>query len=57
MERKGTGKLRVINDQKVFDCLINKKIGTKTKRNAQISYLGGYGNCNYLPINAELEDL
>lgn len=29
MERKGTGKLRVINDQKVFDCLINKKIGTK----------------------------
>ena len=27
MERKGTGKLRVINDQKVFDCLINKKIG------------------------------
>ena len=29
MERKGTGKLRVINDQKVFDYFINEKIGTK----------------------------
>ena len=29
MERKGTGKLRVINDQKVFDCFINEEIGTK----------------------------
>lgn len=29
MERKGTGKLRVINDQKVFDYFINEEIGTK----------------------------
>ena len=29
MERKGTGKLRVINDQKVFDYFIDEKIGTK----------------------------
>ena len=29
MERKGTGKLRVINDQKVFDYFINEKRGTK----------------------------
>ena len=29
MERKGTGKLRVINDQKVFDYFINDEIGTK----------------------------
>ena len=28
MERKGTGKLRVINDQKVFDYFINEKRGT-----------------------------
>lgn len=29
MERKGTGKLRVINDQKVFDYFINEEIGIK----------------------------
>lgn len=29
MERKGTGKLRVINDQKVFDYFMNEEIGTK----------------------------
>lgn len=29
MKRKGTGKLRVINDQKVFDYFINEEIGTK----------------------------
>ena len=29
MERKGTGKLRVINDQKVFDYFLNEEIGTK----------------------------
>lgn len=29
MERKGTGKLRVINDRKVFDYFINEEIGTK----------------------------
>ena len=29
MERKGTRKLRVINDQKVFDYFINEEIGTK----------------------------
>lgn len=29
MERKGTGKLRVINYQKVFDYFINEEIGTK----------------------------
>lgn len=29
MERKGTGKLRVINNQKVFDYFINEEIGTK----------------------------
>ena len=29
MERKGTGKLRVINDQKVFDYFINEEIRHK----------------------------
>lgn len=31
MERKGTGKLRVINDQKVFDYFINEKGELKRK--------------------------
>ena len=44
MERKGTGKLRVINDQKVFDYFINEKRGTKKeiaqKTNVSIMTIG-----------------
>ena len=44
MERKGTGKLRVINDQKVFDYFINEEIGTKKeiaqKTNVSIMTIG-----------------
>lgn len=44
MERKGTGKLRVINDQKVFDYFINEEIGTKKeiaqKKNVSIMTTG-----------------
>ena len=47
MERKGTGKLRVINDQKVFDYFINEKRGTK-KEIAQKQMCFYYDNRNYL---------
>ena len=47
MERKGTGKLRVINDQKVFDYFINEKRGTK-KEIAQKTKCFYYDNRNYL---------
>lgn len=37
--------------------ILLRKIRDKTKRNAQISYLSEYDNCNYLPIKNKLEDL
>ena len=45
MERKGTGKLRVINDQKVFDYFINEEIGTKNSTKNKCFY---YDNRNHL---------